>query len=154
MQMTEVSNSEAAILSRVIQLDHDGLSAAAARAFLKLEFTADDQRRMHELAVKNQADDLTAAERRSWTTTSASAACSTCSRPRPVCPSRNAATAPNFMDEELMQLVWRRALHRCEYCQPAPGFQPGTIRDRPRHRQEAQRPDRRRQPGPYLLLLQ
>jgi hypothetical protein len=63
MQMTEVSNSEAAILSRVIQPDHDGLPAAAARAFLKLEFTADDRRRMHELVVKNQDGDLTATER-------------------------------------------------------------------------------------------
>ena len=60
---TDVSNSEAAILSRVIQPDRDGLSAAA-RPFLKLEFTADDRGRMHELAVKNQANELTAAERR------------------------------------------------------------------------------------------
>ncbi len=57
MRRTDVSNSEAAILSRVIQPDRDGLSAAAARALLKLEFTADDRGRMHELAVKNQAKD-------------------------------------------------------------------------------------------------
>jgi hypothetical protein len=64
MQLTEFSNNEAAILSRVIQPDHDGLSSAAARALLKLEFTADDRLRMHELAVKNQADDLATDERR------------------------------------------------------------------------------------------
>jgi hypothetical protein len=63
MQRTESPNNEAAILSRVIRPDHDGLSPAAARAFLKLEFTADDRQRMHELAVKNQAGDLNAAER-------------------------------------------------------------------------------------------
>jgi len=63
MQRTESPNNEAAILSRVIRPDHDGLSPAGARAFLKLEFTAEDRQRMHELAVKNQADDLTAAER-------------------------------------------------------------------------------------------
>jgi hypothetical protein len=55
-------NNEAAILSRVIQPDHNGLSQTAARALLKLEFTGDDRRRMHELAVKNQAGDLTAVE--------------------------------------------------------------------------------------------
>ena len=64
MQLTELPNHEAAILSRVIQPDHDGLDQAAARALLKLEFTADDRQRIHELAVKNQADELTAAERR------------------------------------------------------------------------------------------
>jgi hypothetical protein len=64
MRRTDAPNSEAAILSRVIRPDRDGLSAAAARALLKLEFTADDRRRMHELAVKNQADELAADERR------------------------------------------------------------------------------------------
>jgi hypothetical protein len=62
MQQTELSNSEAAILSRVIMPDHNDLPAAAARALLKLEFTAADRERMHELAVKNQAGKLTAAE--------------------------------------------------------------------------------------------
>jgi hypothetical protein len=62
MQLAEMSNNEAAILSRVIQPDHNGLNQAAARALLKLEFAGDDRRRMHELAVKNQAGDLTAVE--------------------------------------------------------------------------------------------
>ncbi len=64
MQVTESHNSEAAILARVIQPEQDDLPAAAASAFLKLDFTAGDRRRMHELAVKNQNADLTAAERR------------------------------------------------------------------------------------------
>jgi hypothetical protein len=63
MKQAELPNNEAAILSRVIQADHDGLSLAAARAFLRLKFAADDQQRMHELAVKNQDGALTAAER-------------------------------------------------------------------------------------------
>ncbi len=64
MRLTQTPNNEADILSRVIQPGHNGLSLAAARALLKLEFPGDDRRRMHELAVKNQAGDLTAAERR------------------------------------------------------------------------------------------
>ena len=62
MHLMQMPNNEAAILSRVIQPDHNGLNQAAARALLKLEFTGDDRRRMHELAVKNQAGDLTADE--------------------------------------------------------------------------------------------
>ena len=62
MQAMQLPNSEAAILTRVIQPDNDDLPAAAARALLKLAFTADDRQRMHELAVKNQAGKLTATE--------------------------------------------------------------------------------------------
>jgi hypothetical protein len=62
MQLNEQSNNEAAILSRVIQPNHNDLPAAAARALLKLEFTTDDRERMHELAVKNQAGKLTGTE--------------------------------------------------------------------------------------------
>jgi hypothetical protein len=57
-------NSEAAILARVIQPELSNLSAAAARALLKLRFTADDRQRMHELVVKNQSGALSAAEKR------------------------------------------------------------------------------------------
>jgi hypothetical protein len=63
MQMIEAPNNEAAILGRVIQPDHDDLSRAAARAFLRFDFMAEDRERMHELAVKNQAGKLTAPER-------------------------------------------------------------------------------------------
>ena len=62
MQLTELPNNEAAILTRVLQPDQHDLSSAAARAFLKLEFTADDRQRMHELVVKNQSGKLDAAE--------------------------------------------------------------------------------------------
>jgi hypothetical protein len=62
MQLTEVPNNEAAILARVIQAEQDDLSAAPARALLKLGFTPRDRERMHELAVKNQEDKLTEAE--------------------------------------------------------------------------------------------
>jgi hypothetical protein len=63
MPRTQLPNHEAAILTRVIQPDHDDLSPAAARALLKFDFPAEDRERMHELAVKNQAGKLTAAER-------------------------------------------------------------------------------------------
>ena len=55
---------DAAILTRVVQPDRDDLSPAGARALLKLAFTADDRRRMHDLAVKNQAGSLTRMELR------------------------------------------------------------------------------------------
>jgi hypothetical protein len=64
MRLTEIANNEAAILARVIKPERDGLSASAARALLKLQFTQEDRDRMHELAVKNQAGNLTPAERR------------------------------------------------------------------------------------------
>jgi hypothetical protein len=63
MPRTQPSNDEAAILMRVIQPNQDDLSPAAARALLKFDFPAEDRERMHELAVKNQAGKLTAAER-------------------------------------------------------------------------------------------
>lgn len=62
MQLKQASNNEAAILGRVVQPDRNGLNQAAARALLKLEFDGDDRRRMHELAIKNQAGDLNAIE--------------------------------------------------------------------------------------------
>jgi hypothetical protein len=64
MQLARGPNSEAAILSRVLQPEEDNLPAAAARALLKWHFAQQDRDRMHELAVKNQAGRLTAPERR------------------------------------------------------------------------------------------
>jgi hypothetical protein len=63
MQLTDLPNNDAAILARVIQPEQDDLPAAAARALLKLGFTPQDRQRMHELAVKNQDDALSAADR-------------------------------------------------------------------------------------------
>jgi hypothetical protein len=62
MRLKEMPNNEAAILARVIQPDRDDLSVSVARALLKLNFTANDRQRMHELAVKNQSGELSAAE--------------------------------------------------------------------------------------------
>lgn len=64
MQRSKIANNDAAILARVIQPERDGLPAAAARALLKLHFAEEDCARIHELAVKNQAGKLMAAERR------------------------------------------------------------------------------------------
>jgi hypothetical protein len=63
MHLTEMPNHEAAILTRVIQPEHDNLSATAARALLKFDFPAEDRKRMQELALKNQAGKLTESER-------------------------------------------------------------------------------------------
>lgn len=52
--------SEATILARI--LCHD-LSPRIARHFLKLAFNPSDKARMHDLAVRNQADALSSAER-------------------------------------------------------------------------------------------
>jgi hypothetical protein len=51
-----------AILSRVLQPKNGTLSAAAARAWLKLDFTDEDRARMHELALKAQEGMLSAAD--------------------------------------------------------------------------------------------
>jgi hypothetical protein len=61
MIKTEFS-TEGAILSRVIQPENGDLPPAAARAFLKFSFNAQDRERMHELAEKNQGGELSVAE--------------------------------------------------------------------------------------------
>ncbi len=62
MQKTKSSSLEAAILSRVVQPNRDDISLASARAFLKLDFAADDRQRMHQLALKNQDGRLSQSE--------------------------------------------------------------------------------------------
>ena len=52
------ATSEVAILSRVLQPHNGTLTAAAARAWLKVDFTQEDRELMHELAVKAQAGTL------------------------------------------------------------------------------------------------
>ena len=54
--------SEAAIFTRVWDDEPNGLTPTVARHVLKLRFSSADQARMHELAEKNQAGELTASE--------------------------------------------------------------------------------------------
>jgi hypothetical protein len=54
--------SELAILRRVVDRRHAGLSREAAAAILQLDFDAADRRRMNHLAAKNRAGRLTPAE--------------------------------------------------------------------------------------------
>jgi hypothetical protein len=54
---------ETAILTRAIQPNNHNLSAAAARAILRIQLDPHDLQRLHELLVKNQEGALTAAER-------------------------------------------------------------------------------------------
>lgn len=54
---------ETAILTRAIQPEERDLSPAAARALLQIELHPDDRRRLHELLIKNQDDQLSAEER-------------------------------------------------------------------------------------------
>ncbi len=58
---TAIIGDEAAILNRLIR-PNEKLSQAAARALLRLKFDEADRTRMHELALKNQADALTRKE--------------------------------------------------------------------------------------------
>ena len=55
--------SELTILTRLFRLNGAALTPAAARYFLSLKFDRNDKRRMHALAVRNQADELTADEK-------------------------------------------------------------------------------------------
>ena len=63
---TEVNvpaTSEAAILGRLIRPDNGDLRAEAAEALLAIRFDSRDLDRMHELAVKNQEDQLSPTEK-------------------------------------------------------------------------------------------
>jgi hypothetical protein len=63
MQNThQVSTCELAILSRVLEPNQATLSAAAARAFLALDFNETDKERMRQLAAKAREGTLTPAE--------------------------------------------------------------------------------------------
>jgi hypothetical protein len=55
--------SDTAILSRLIRSDDGNLTPSAAEAWLAVRFDQSDLDRMHELAVKNQDDKLSARER-------------------------------------------------------------------------------------------
>ena len=60
---TAMIGDEAAILNRLIR-PNAKLSQAVARAFLRFSFDEADKARMHDLALKNQADQLTIKEER------------------------------------------------------------------------------------------
>jgi hypothetical protein len=56
-------STEAAILARMVHPEQADLTSEAARALLQLRIDQADLDRMHELAVKNQDDALTPAEK-------------------------------------------------------------------------------------------
>jgi hypothetical protein len=55
---TEIAASEMSILRRVVDSDQPVLSAEAARALLRLRFSALDRARMNRLAAKNRQGKL------------------------------------------------------------------------------------------------
>ena len=59
----DTGNTEAAIITRMIHPEKADLPDVAAEALLRLRFDQFDLDRMHELAVKNQGDDLTTSEK-------------------------------------------------------------------------------------------
>jgi uncharacterized protein YnzC (UPF0291/DUF896 family) len=56
------SNSEMAILRRVVNPDQPYLSCEASRDILRLDFSDRDRRRMNQLAAKNRSGKITAEE--------------------------------------------------------------------------------------------
>ena len=62
MPLSQVNTSEAAILGRIVGPDQPTLNAAAARAFLTLDFTPADKEQMRQLSAKAREGTLTAEE--------------------------------------------------------------------------------------------
>ena len=56
-------DNEVTILARVFDDEHGLLPRDLARSILDVEFSERDQARMHDLAMRNQGDALTAAEK-------------------------------------------------------------------------------------------
>ena len=63
MSTQQEYQSEAAIFARILGNEGGGLSDDLARYILELGFSAGDEARMHDLAVRNQEDALSPAER-------------------------------------------------------------------------------------------
>ena len=59
MSSATTETSEMAILRRIVDPEQPFLSQEAARAILRLDFTAADRARMNHLAAKNRAGKLT-----------------------------------------------------------------------------------------------
>jgi hypothetical protein len=62
MSLATAETSEMAILRRVVDPEQPFLSAEAAQALLRLNFSADDRTRMNQLAAKNRSGKLTPTE--------------------------------------------------------------------------------------------
>jgi hypothetical protein len=58
-----IGDNEVTILARVFDDERGLLPPELARSILEVEFSDRDKARMHDLAVRNQADGLTAAEK-------------------------------------------------------------------------------------------
>ena len=60
---TRAGENEVAILARILDGEDGRLSPELARYLLDLRLTARDEARMHELAARNQEDDLSPEEK-------------------------------------------------------------------------------------------
>jgi hypothetical protein len=60
---THTGENEVSILARVFDDEHGLLPPELARSIVDVEFSERDKARMHDLAVRNQADTLTPAEK-------------------------------------------------------------------------------------------
>ena len=63
MSMMQAGQTEITIFARLLDHDGDRLSEELARYILELGFNEEDKVRMHDLAIRNQADALSPADR-------------------------------------------------------------------------------------------
>lgn len=63
MSVAERTDNEVSILARIFDDDRGLLPLELARSIVDVEFSERDRARMHDLAVRNQADALSAAEK-------------------------------------------------------------------------------------------
>ena len=63
MSTTQASENEVTILARILGNEHGQLPADMARYLLDLRISDRDKARMHDLAVRNQGDELTPGEK-------------------------------------------------------------------------------------------
>ena|ERR1043166_4195098 len=63
MNLNQKASTEVAILARLLGDEEGALTPALARHILNRRFSEDDKNRMHELAVRNQNDRLSKAEK-------------------------------------------------------------------------------------------
>ena len=111
---THTSENEVTILARIILgNEHSQLSPEMARHILDLRFSDRDKARMHDLAVRNQEDALSPAEKEEMLAFGKAGDLLAISSPRPAARSasnpRNMSRPQMPMDAALVRLVRQRA---------------------------------------------
>jgi hypothetical protein len=113
------AGAEAAILKRLVKPNRVDLSPEAAEGLLQLEFDKKDRDRMHELAVKGNEGRLTKGEEEELESYRRIGYFVDLLRSKARIILKKHGRWEQPMEQELVDLVWRRANSRCEYCQMA-----------------------------------